>query len=74
MTLRELGIDSLSIEERLEIAQQLWDSVAEELQQQPLSEAQRCELERRIVAANARPDEGVAWETVREEARARWPR
>jgi putative addiction module component (TIGR02574 family) len=73
-SLRDLGIDRLSIEERLELAQKLWDSVAMDLEQQPLTAAQRAELERRVAAADANPAEGVPWEEVRAEARARWRR
>jgi putative addiction module component (TIGR02574 family) len=73
-TLQELGIDRLSIEERLALAQQLWDSVATDLERQPLTPAQRAELERRVAAADANPADGVPWEVVRAEARARWQR
>jgi putative addiction module component (TIGR02574 family) len=66
--------DELSIEERLALAQQLWDSVVADLERLPLTEAQRAELERRVAAADANPAEGVAWEVVRAEARARWQR
>lgn len=69
-TIRELGIDQLSIEDRLAVAQQLWDSVAADLERQPLTEAQRIELERRVAAADANPDEGVPWEVVRSETRS----
>src|SRR5438046_2872816 len=61
-TLQELGIDRLSIEERLTLAQELWDSVAADLERQPLTPAQRAELERRVAAADANPAEGVPWE------------
>ncbi len=71
-SLQELGIDHLSTEERLELAEQLWDSVAADLERQPLTPAQRAELERRVAAADANPAEGVSWEVVRAEARARW--
>jgi putative addiction module component (TIGR02574 family) len=73
-TLQELGADRWSIEERLALAQQLWDSVAADLEQQPLTESQRAELERRVALADANPQGGVAWEVVRAEARARWQR
>lgn len=73
-SLQELGLDRLTIEDRLALAQQLWDSVAADLEHQPLTPAQRAELERRIAAADANPEEGVPWEQVRAEARARWQR
>jgi putative addiction module component (TIGR02574 family) len=73
-SLQELGIDRLSLEDRLALAQQLWESVAADLERQPLTTAQRAELERRIAAADANPAEGVPWEVIRAEARARWQR
>lgn len=70
-TMQELGIDRLSVEDRLSLAQQLWDSVAADLERQPLNAAQRAELERRVAAADANPGEGTPWEVIRAEARAR---
>ena len=74
LTLQELGLDRLSIEDRLALAQQIWVSAAEDLDRQPLTRAQREELERRIASADAYPDDGVPWEVVQAEARARWGR
>ena len=73
-TLHELGLDGLSVEDRLAVAEQLWDSVAADLERLPLTPAQRAELERRVAAADANPSEGVPWDTIRAEARARWQR
>ncbi len=73
-TMQELGIAQMSIEDRLALAQAIWDSVTTDLERQPLTEAQRAELERRVAAADANPGEGAPWETVRAEARARWQR
>ena len=70
-TLQELGVDRLSVEDRLALAQQLWDSVAADLEREPLTAAQRAELERRVAAADANPSEGTPWEVIRAEARAR---
>lgn len=64
----------MSIEDRLSLAQQIWDSVAADLERQPLTPAQRGELERRIAEADANPGQGVPWEVIRAEARARWQR
>ena len=70
-TLDELGLDRLSIEERLGLAQQLWDSVAADLERPPLTPAQRAEWERRVAAADANPADGFAWDVIRAEVRAR---
>lgn len=68
-TLTELGIDVLSAEDRLSIAQAIWESVSAE---RPLTPAQQTELERRIAAADADPERGTPWEEVRAAARTRW--
>ncbi|MFO0851940.1 MAG: addiction module protein [Gemmataceae bacterium] len=70
-TLEQFGLGGLSPEDRLALAEQLWDSVATDLEEQPLTPAQRSELERRLALADTDPGRGVPWETVRAEARAR---
>ena len=71
-TLQQLGIDTLSPEDRFALAQALWDSVNETLDEQPISPTVRAELERRIALADADPSRGTPWEVVRAAARARW--
>ena len=73
-TMQELGIDQLSIEGRLELAQEILDSVAEELEREPLAPAQRQELERRLPDGIARPDALTPWEEVKARALARMRR
>jgi putative addiction module component (TIGR02574 family) len=73
-TLDKLGIAQMSVEDRLELVQQIWDSIAAEMEKQALTAAQRAELERRVAAADANPEESVPWEVVRAEAQARWKR
>ncbi len=70
-TMQELGIDQISIEERLALAQEIWDSVAEELEREPLTLAQRQELDRRLADSIARPDAVTPWEEVKARALAR---
>ena len=55
-TLQELGIDHLCSEDRLAVAEALWESVAQETELTPIPEAQRQELERRLADSIARPD------------------
>jgi len=58
----------LPVAERIELAEALWDSIAEDPAQVPgLSEAQRLELRRRMMAGDANPEEAVSWESVRAE-------
>jgi putative addiction module component (TIGR02574 family) len=72
-TLQQLGIDTLSPSDRFALAQALWDSVHESLEETPIAPEVRAELERRAALADADPDRGIPWETVRAAARARWP-
>ncbi|MFO0809143.1 MAG: ADP-ribosylglycohydrolase family protein [Gemmataceae bacterium] len=57
-TLEELGIDSLSPEDRFALAQALWDSLVEEFEGQPITPALRAELLRRAALADAEPTRG----------------
>jgi putative addiction module component (TIGR02574 family) len=70
-TLQELGIDRLSVDDRIALAEAIWDSVAQEVEQAPLTEAQRQELERRLADSVARPDAVTPWEVVKARALAR---
>ena len=47
-TVKSLGLDRLTIEERLALVEELWDSIAESSVDVPLSNAQRAELDRRL--------------------------
>jgi putative addiction module component (TIGR02574 family) len=42
-SLQELGLDLLSVEDRLAVAEAIWDSVARELEGAPLTPVQRAE-------------------------------
>ncbi len=70
-TLQTLGIDQLSRDERLVLVQDIWDSIAKEDSNVPLSESQRIELDRRLAAHRANPDAAIAWEQVEAEALSR---
>ncbi len=71
LTMKDLGIDQMSIEDRLALVQEIWDSIAAEAAQLPLTEAQRSELERRLAAHAADPTNVIPWEEVKAWALAR---
>lgn len=71
VNLADYGLDQLGVEDRLTLAQQLWDSIAEEVNRLPLSPAQREEVDRRLAAHRANPQAAIPWEQVEAEARAR---
>jgi putative addiction module component (TIGR02574 family) len=70
-TVKELGIDRLSVEDRLALVQDIWDSIAADVERAPLTEAQRRELERRLADSLARPDAVTPWEEVKARALGR---
>lgn len=55
----------LPAEQRVAIAQQIWESVFAETQAAPLPAAHRAELDRRWEAFQRDPDEGEPWETIK---------
>ncbi len=71
-TLERLGIDRMTVLERIALAQEILDSVAAEQARPPLSEEKRRELDRRIADEAANPEDGVPWEEVEAAALARF--
>lgn len=72
--LHTLGIDSMSIEDRIALVQEIWDSVAIEAGLQPLGPAEQAELDHRLDEDDATPDNTISWETIKSEAAKRWQR
>ena len=72
--LHALGIDNMSIADRIELVQDIWDSVAIEAGLLPPSAAEKAELDRRLAEDDAAPGETTAWETIKSEAQTRWQR
>ena len=66
---------SLSIDERLQLVGDIWDSIADAANTSPdvlpLTEAQKAELDRRIAEADADPASLVPMDEVLERVRAR---
>jgi len=73
-TMQEMGIDRLSIVERIALAQDILESVAAEQPRPPLSEAKLRELDRRRTEHLANPDDVVLWEQVEAATLARLKR
>ncbi|HEX3869729.1 MAG TPA: addiction module protein [Pirellulales bacterium] len=69
--LHELGIDKLSTEDRIALAQAIWDSIEPSREPLPLTDAQRQEVERRLVDHQRNPDDVVPWEVVKANALAK---
>ena len=56
--------------ERLQLVEDLWDSIAEEEAPMPVSEEKRVELRRRKERFAQHPASGRTWEQVKQAARA----
>lgn len=61
----------LSIEERILLVEDIWDSIAAEQDQVPLTKAQKELLQKRLDAYEADPGNVVTWEEVKARVRAR---
>jgi putative addiction module component (TIGR02574 family) len=64
-----MGIDRLTLQERLDLIAVIWDSIAEKPGTLPIPEWHREELDRRLAAGEAEPDAGVSWEDMKERLR-----
>jgi putative addiction module component (TIGR02574 family) len=72
VSMKDLGIDRLSVEDRLALVQEIWESIAAESAERiALTDAQRNELDRRLAAHDADPSNVIPWEEVKAQALAR---
>ena len=69
--LTELYIDRLSVEDRLLLVEEIWDSIAQTEQTVPLTASQQQELELRLREHEQNPDDVVSWEDVKTATLAR---
>ena len=61
----DIDFSNLTTDERNQLAEDLWDSVAAETGGLPLTAAQQAELDRRLADLEHDPAAGESWETVR---------
>ena len=67
MVKRAADISDMTVEEKLQLIEDLWDSVADDPQAVPLTEAQAKELDRRLNAYRRDGDPGRPWREVLDE-------
>jgi putative addiction module component (TIGR02574 family) len=76
MTKPAFDYRSLSVDERLELVGDIWDSIADEANTNadllPLSEEQKAELDRRLAAYEADPSTGIPMNEALKRIRARF--
>lgn len=69
MSVSREELRKLPLAERLDLVAELWDSIARESEQLTLTQAQMDELDRRFADYERNPEQGVAWEEVRDRVR-----
>ena len=71
LAMNAFSIDRLSLDERLRLLEELWDSLLPSIETMDIPQSHKDELERRIAAHEADPEAGSTWEEVRERLRLR---
>lgn len=56
----------LSVSERIELVQDIWDSIAQVPETLELNEEQKAELRSRLAFYRANPETGIAWEDLKQ--------
>ena len=64
-------VESWSVEDRLRLMDRIWDGLLGEGHEPGLTEAQKVEIDRRLLEDDAAPDDVVSWEEVKAAALAR---
>jgi len=62
-----MDFSRLTVAERIQLAEDLWDSLAEAPEVLALTDAQRAELDRRLEAHRTDPNAAIPWESLRQE-------
>jgi putative addiction module component (TIGR02574 family) len=62
-----MNFSRLTVAERIQLAEDLWDSLPEAPEVLAVTDAQRDELDRRLADHRADPEAAVSWESLRQE-------
>ena len=62
---KSLGIDRLSVADRLRLVQEIWDSIADSVDSMDIPQSHKDELDRRLSAMKDDPHAGSTWEEVK---------
>lgn len=65
----ELLRTPLSVQQRLDLIGELWDSIPDSVETLPIPDWHREELERRLAKADADPEAAIPWDEVRRRLR-----
>ena len=70
-TFTKVDVLKMSVTERIQLVEDIWDTIAEVPEQVELTDAQKPELDRRLVAYHKNPGEGSPWSVVKERIRSK---
>ncbi len=70
-TLTRADVLNMSVPERIQLVEDIWDSIVEVPEQVELTPAQKAELDRRLEAYHRNPGEGTPWDIVKERIRSK---
>jgi len=62
---KALGIDRLSVDERIRLVEEIWDGIADSVESMVIPQSHKEELERRLAAMKEDPHAGSSWEAVK---------
>ena len=68
VSVKSLGIDRLGIQERLDLVEEIWDTIAADSRDVPLTNTQRAELDRRISDSESNPNDVIPWAEIKSSA------
>jgi putative addiction module component (TIGR02574 family) len=57
----------LSVPERLQLVQAIWESIARDTDALPLTDAHRRELDRRLIEYERNPSDTLSWDEIRKD-------
>jgi len=64
-------VDSWPVDDQIQLVQEVWDRLVDQDLEPGLTEAQAIEIDRRLAAYKASPENVVPWEEVKAKALAR---
>ncbi len=69
VTMKSLGIDQLSVADRIALVQEIWDSIAATPEEVPLTEAQKQEFDRRLADLETNLESVLTWQEIKVKVR-----
>jgi putative addiction module component (TIGR02574 family) len=64
MNLESMGLSKLTVQERLDLIESLWESLPDQIDASTIPDWHIAELSKRRAAANANPGQGKPWRQV----------